>query len=171
MKKIILFSISAALFTSCASIFIPKKEKLTINTGQSKAIVYVEKEEFGEGTSVIGKVKKEGSKQVIIKTPGYKNQYNVLLQTHRPIAFYPLAVLDATCYYGLMLDFINPKLWSYDKVNDFNVSEKLVIRGTTDKYIDISNIRVSIKNAEKDIANIIVKYSKENFCGFNLYKV
>ena len=78
MKKIILFSASIALLSSCATVFIPKKEKLTINTGQSKSTIYIEKEEFGEGSSVVGKVKKEGSKQVVIKTPGYKNQYKVL---------------------------------------------------------------------------------------------
>ena len=162
MKKLILLSTSIVLLSSCASIFIPKKEKLTINTGQSKATVYVEKEEFGEGSSVTGKVKKEGTKQVIIRTPGYKDQYNVLFPTHRPVAFWPLLIANTACYYGWMLDAINPKLISYDKINEFKVNDnKLVTRTPTDKYIEISNISMIIKNQDKDIYNMPVKYSKD----------
>lgn len=162
MKKLILLSTSIVLFSSCASIFIPKKEKLTINTGQSKATVYVEKEEFGEGSSVTGKVKKEGTKQVVIRTPGFKDQYNVLFPTHRPIAFWPLLIANTGCYYGWMLDAINPKLWSYDKINEFKVNDnKLVTKTTADKYIEISNIAMIIKN-KNDFYSMPVKYSKDN---------
>jgi hypothetical protein len=162
MKKLILVSTSIVLFSSCATIFIPKKEKLTINTGQSKSTVYIEKEEFGEGSSITGKVKKEGTKQVIIRTPGYKDQYNVLFPTHRPIAFWPLLIANTACYYGWMLDAINPKLISYDKINEFKINDnKLVTRTPTDKYIEISNISMIIKNQDKDIYNMPVKYSKE----------
>lgn len=162
---IVLLASSAIFLSGCATIFIPKRQKVTINTGQSKSIIYVDKEEFGEGSCVNGKVKKDGSKQVVIKTPGYKDTYAALLQTHRPIAFYPLAVLESPLYYCLVLDLMNPKLWSFNKINDFKVTDKLVTRAANDKYITISNIRLNIKNAEKDIASLYVKYSPTNLNG------
>lgn len=162
-KTLIIFATSSVLLSSCATIFMPKKQKVTINTGQSDATVYVDKEEFGKGSIVTDKVKKDGAKQVIIKTPGYKDNYHALVQTHRSIGYWVAQPFNLGwfIYYGFFVDAMMPKNMSFDKVNDMTVSDKLITKKATDKYIDISNIKLDIKNKDKDIKLFYLKHSPD----------
>ena len=163
MKKTVIVLLSTIIFSSCATIFIPKKQKVTVNTGQEKAIIYIDKEESGQGGTITARMKKENGKQIIIKTPGYKDQYNVLIPTHRVIAWWPLLILSIPTCLGFLADGNdNPKFFAYDKVNTFTVKEKIINKKLEDKYIDISNIRLSIKDKELDIVHLYVKNSTDD---------
>jgi hypothetical protein len=159
--KILIIIISSTLFSSCAYIFIPKYQKVTINTGLNDAVVYIDKVGFGKGETIKGKVKKNTVKQVVIKASGYKNTYRVLLQTHRPAVYWPLSIISLPFQgFAAVLDFTHPKCMSFDKINNFIMTDKLVIRGEQDKYIDLSNIRLSIKDEDMNYLNI--KYKKKD---------
>ncbi len=161
----IVFAFSLIL-ASCASIFIPKKQKVTFNTGSSESEVYLDKESIGTGKTFTTKInKKEGqSRQIIIRTKGYKDQYAVIIKTHRPGAYWPLAVLDACTIYPFEVDMLNYyKLTSYDREISFDKSSednKLINRSPKDKYIDVSNISMNIKDKNKDLRFIDVVYDK-----------
>lgn len=171
MKKIaflLQITIISLLFSSCASIWIPKKQKVTFTTGNENAEVYMDKQSIGKGETFTTKInKKEAqSRQIVVRTQGYKDQYAVILKTHRPAAFYPLAILSWCFYYPGYIDALNrAKLTSFDK--EINLKQnledcKLINRTNNDKYINISNISLNIKDKNKDLKFIDVTYDKDN---------
>jgi S1-C subfamily serine protease len=165
MKILTLSIVIILLLSNCSSIFLPKSQKITINTGQNKAITYIDNIEIGKGEIIKIKVKKNGTKQVIIKTQGYKDTYRVLFQTHRPAAYWPLTASSAIIpVYGLasIADNYNEKCMSFDKVNNFIIIDKSVNRGEQDKYIDLEKICLSIKDKDEDIHFFKIKYSKDS---------
>lgn len=150
------------IFNSCACIVMPKKQKVTINTSSANSTIYVNNEEFGNGQSVKAKTKKEGIKQIIIKTPEYKDTYATLVPTHRPAGFWFCLIPDVYfAFVGLVFDIGNPKNMSYDKINNAYALDKLVFKKNTDKYIEISNLRLEIKNKQKDIRVYTLNYKKD----------
>jgi S1-C subfamily serine protease len=166
MKTIYFFSIGCILFlSSCASIFIPAKQKVTFNTGNKDSEVYLDKEMIGEGrTFTVPIDKREGqARQLTIKRKGYKDQYSVIIKTRRPGAFLPLLILDIPTYYGLILDPMNPKCTAFDKIiNLENEDNKLVTRGATDKYLHISNIKLNINKSKKDLPFYYIAYDSKS---------
>ncbi len=148
--------------SSCVSVFFPQKQKVTFNTGNKEATLYIDKTEAGKGTLVTEKIEKNGAHQVIVKAPGYKDNYAAIVQTHRAWGFWVCMVLDLPFFYGLCLDPLTPKGMSYDDMITVKSEDKLVNRNPTDKYIDISNIRLDIKNTDKDITFYYITYSKDN---------
>jgi S1-C subfamily serine protease len=165
MKKLIALSVVALLFTGCAAIFIPKKQKVTFTTNNSESKVYVDNEEIGKGKLIKEKVVKDGqSRQIIIKTPGYKDTYGALVPSRRQVAYWCVQPLNVVwlLYYGFVLDAMTPKNMGYQQIIDVPVNDKLVYRGTTDKYVDVSNIKLSIANKDKDIKSYYVKFSPDH---------
>jgi len=167
MKKIILLSIVATLmFSSCATVFMGKKQKVTFNSGSSDAEVYLDKEMIGEGSSFIYKInKQEGqSRQLTIKRKGYKDQYAAIIKTRRPIAYWPVKILFIWNFYAWSIDAMGySRNTAFEReINLEGEDNKLVTRGKTDKYLDISNIGVKIKNTNKDVAFYYVKYDPLN---------
>jgi uncharacterized protein YceK len=167
MKKLVIAGTAILFLSGCVSIFMPKKQKITIVTNTPESTVYVDKEEFGTGSSITARTRKDGSKQLVVKTPGYKDQYSAIVQTHRSVGYWVCLVLDLPfVFIGIpYLDAAVPKGFSYDKVNELKLSNsKTINKGPNDKYIDVSAINVDIKNKNKDINGFYVKHSA------NLYK-
>ena len=120
--KIIAFSVLWTITSSAHPLLIPVRGDVTIHTGVSEAMVYIGGEEFGKGADVTDKLKRNGTMQIVIKAPGYKDGFGVLRESD---------------------DEVTIKM------------EKLVYRGESDKYIDISNIRLDVKD-NKNIKTINV---------------
>jgi len=162
MKKVLLLLLVTITFSSCVSMFMPKKQKITFTTNRSESTTYVDKEEIGKGKLIKEKIKKDGVKQVIVRTPGYKDSYGVLTPSRRPIAYWPLMLLNVfNAFYGVVIDAIPPKNIAYQRALNVDVNDKLVYRGTADKYVDISAINLNIKNKEKDIRSYSVNFSDD----------
>ncbi len=163
MKKSILIILLPLIISSCASVFIPKRQKITITTNNPESKIFLDKEEIGIGTATKIKIKKEGAHQIVLQTPGYKDTYACLIPTHRPIAYWPLQVLNCgTVIYAataLMLDSYNPKNMSYEKITNFDINDKIVERKAVDKFIEISNIKLDIKDKKKDIVLVNVDWN------------
>ncbi|MEO6903807.1 MAG: serine protease [Bacteroidia bacterium] len=162
MKKLLLFIPTAVLLSSCASMFMPKKQKVTFTTNNKQAKIYLDKEEIGKGTSTTTKVTKGEGHQIVVQTPGYKDQYAAIVQTHRPIAYWCLQPLNFLNFgYGFLLDPLSYKNASFEKVTDIPIEDKIVIRKPADKYIHISNISIDIKNKDKDISTAYVNWQPD----------
>jgi len=59
------------------------------------------------------------------------------------------------------MDAMMPKNVGYQRVLDLKGDDKLVYRGTADKYVDISAIKLNIKNKEKDIQTYYVSFNED----------
>src|SRR6218665_683170 len=163
MKKLVIAGAATFVLSGCVSIFLPKKQKITIITNNPETTVYIDKEEFGKGSSITGKTKKDGAKQLVIKTQGYKDQYAAIVQTHRPVGYWLLQIPNLPfIMIGIpYLDAANPKGLSYDKVSQLKLDNgKIINRGANDKYIDISSIKLDIKNKNKDINDFYLNTSR-----------
>lgn len=154
------------LFTSgCALILIPKKQKITIQTDNEKSVVYVKNEEVARGKSTTLKIEKKGTQQVVVQTPGYKDEYMVLIPTNNTPAFFPLRICSFLCfvYPGIFETAALglPKFIDYNSNSNFNAKTKLVLRNENDKYIELDAIKLNIKDSEKDILLHTVTFKED----------
>ncbi len=160
ITKVCLTIVVTASLSSCVTVFFPKNQKVIFNTGNKDATVYIDKEKAGKGTLVTEKVQKNGAHQIVIKAPGYKDTYAAMIQTHRAWGYWICILFDIPLFYGLALDPIIPKGLSYNSQYTVKSEDKLVNRATGDKYIDISNVGVDIKNPDKDAVRYIIFHKK-----------
>jgi serine protease Do len=168
MKRIasLFFSIIVLLMmTGCAAIWLPKKQTVTIKANDSKSSVYLNNKEIGTGTSFTTKIKRDGIQQVVTQTPGYKDEYNVMIPKRNTIMYVPLRLLSFACfflpgYYETILVAYMPKKYAYNKVMDFSSSTKLATRGDK-KYVSLEAIKLDIKNVKKDIDVISLRHKQD----------
>ncbi len=143
----------------------PKKQKVTFTTSNKDAKIFLDKEEIGRGKSITTKIKKEGTHQIVVQTPGYKDTYVCLMPTHRPPAYWPLQVLNCAflygAYYAFFWDSHAPKNMSYEKVTHIPIDDKIINRGKADKFIEISNIKLDIKDKNKDITVVYADWKPD----------
>jgi S1-C subfamily serine protease len=162
MKKLLLFISFAVLLSSCASIFMPKKQKVTFTTNNKQAKIFLDKEEVIAGTTCNIKILKGYAHQIVTQAPGYKDNFSVIVPTHRPIAYWCLLPLNVFNFgYGFLLDPLNLKNFAFEKLINIPIDDKIVLRKPTDKYIHISNISMDIKNIEKDITTSYLSWQPD----------
>lgn len=150
--KQLLFCFAIVHLTGCTLIFLPKNQKVAIRTQHSSSKVYVNNEEVGEGQTVVAKVKKDGAKQVVVQTPGYKDGYNVLMLGKRNPAFWPLCLLDIPFIYPILVDTQPyPKFFSFPKINDLPASYKYSTKAANEKFLHLEAIKLDIANKDKDL--------------------
>lgn len=163
------FLVLLVLFTSsCASIFIPKNQKITFYTQNKNAEIYLDNDSIGSGEKFTVKVNKKdkASKQIVIREKDHKDQYTTIIKTKTPAAYYPLLTIGLLCYvlpgYWDWLSHNGySKLTAYDrevKIESTSEVNKLVFKKENHKYIYVSNIKFDIK--EKELKDIYVDYDK-----------
>lgn len=151
--------------SGCASIFIPKKQRVTIHTGDPEAKVFMDGgTELGSGAVVKERIEKDGIRQVTVVTPGSKPDYYVIMPSHRPVFFWlaqPFNVL--TCFYGYAFDFYYDKNISYRRVHHFDRNNtQLTYRNPeTEKYIEYQAVWLNPENPDRDFISAEVKISKK----------
>ncbi len=163
---IICVVVTTILISGCASLFIPKKQTVTIKTNHAENEVYHDNGLVGKGKSFTTKLDKSvPSQQIVIVRKGYKNVYEVAKKTKRPAAFYPLLILDIPfAYYGgFQYDFMADNCKSYDKEMMFNNSEEnlLPIKTEKDKYLNIASIRLDVKDKNNDLIDLYVSNTED----------
>ncbi|MFM6933861.1 MAG: S1C family serine protease [Flavobacteriales bacterium] len=147
-------SIALILVTSsCTAIFIPKKQNVQFTTENDSSVVVIDGEEVGKGKSFETKVQKLGLQQVVIKTPGYKDEHIMLRPYRRSPAFYPLAILDIPIMvlgYGYPLIHLESSL---DYPKEINLANQISYakRDSSERFIKVNAIKVDIKDQTKDI--------------------
>ena len=153
--------ISAILILSgCAAMFLPENQKVIVKSNNANNEIYLDNELIGKGKSFSTKINKQDAQgQIVISRKGYKNINDVILKSRRQIAFYPLLILDLPFgYLGFGVDLISPNCQAYPKEITINASEEylLPVRKESDKYLNISNIKLDINDKEKDLVDIQV---------------
>jgi S1-C subfamily serine protease len=155
MTHFIRFSSLALLLflSSCTAIFIPKKQNVQFNTDNDSTTVVVDGEEIGKGKSFEYKIQKRGLQQVVVTTPGYKDEHVMLRPFRRSPAFYPLAILDLPLMvmgYGQILIHLETSL---DYPKEISLSNQIFYdkRDSLQRYIKVNAIKVDIKDQTKDI--------------------
>jgi S1-C subfamily serine protease len=155
MTQLIRFSSIALILmtTSCTAIFIPKKQNVQFNTDNDSTVVAIEGEDIGKGKSFEYKIQKRGLQQVVVTTPGYKDEHVMLRPFRRSPAFYPLAILDLPLMvmgYGQILIHLETSL---DYPKEINMSNQIFYdkRDSLQRYIKVNAIKVDIKDQTKDI--------------------
>ncbi len=155
MRKVYLnlFAVVSVLFvTSCATILAPKNQTIPINTGNTKATVYVDDDNRGTGDVVETKIVKDGgAKQIKIEAPGFKPAYYAAL----PHIMNPLVCVSCLfLYYPMGVDAVNSKSYSYSKPIECPLLNKRIIRKPTQKYISVDEVSFDIKNKDFKYVNI-----------------
>lgn len=137
--------LTAFLLNSCTGFFLPNKQKINITTSNEEAVVFENEYEIGRGKNINIKVKKNGTKQIVVQTPGYKDEYVVILPYSRPAAFYPLYLLDVPFLIGIANISLS-KAFNYKREWILENSFKLDKKNGSEKFIMIDNIKINLKN-------------------------
>lgn len=150
------------MLASCASIFLPRNQKVNFTTSHKESKTYADKLLIGEGDNFRSKIRKNGARQLVLKVPGYKDHNMVLMPYNRSVGFYLLQIPNPLWFVfaGYMVDFEEAKCFQYKKENYLPMPEenKFINRGGDDKFISISNIRVDIKDKNKDYRPILTPH-------------
>ena len=161
---LLIFTVASMLLTNCNSVFLPKHQKVTFYTDSDENEIYLENELVCKGKSSTVNIDKKNAKgQIVLLRKGYKPDYEVIVRTKRPIAFYSLLILGLpTTSLGLLLDLRNSKCKSFDSEITINSKQNeylLPERKNDEKFIDIADIRLDIQDKTKDIVVISAKHS------------
>ncbi|MEN9743171.1 MAG: hypothetical protein RLZZ65_976 [Bacteroidota bacterium] len=149
------FACVSALFalSSCTAIFIPKDQDVTFYTNSDSTKISNKTVEFGTGKTIEANVTRSGFQEIVVQTPGYKDEHVLLIPERRDPIFYFLGVLDLPLIvsgYGSMLLNANNTLL-YPK--EISVSNQIFFdkRDASQRYVNIEAVTVDIKNYEEDI--------------------
>lgn len=139
--------------TSCTLILMPSKQNVNVKTDSNDSKVFIDnKEQIGEGKSFSTKITKTGSKQLTLKTPGFKDQHFVIKPEKRSPLFYPLMTLDFPFLFFGYGYFVTdkPKNFEYAKTIEIKNEIRYENRKEKEKFISISAIKLNISDIEKD---------------------
>lgn len=163
MKQIVqgVLILSMAALTGCVAIFMPSKQPITISTGNRESVVYVNNEEVGQGKTIQTKIKKAGVQQVVVQTPDFKDAFYVLNPQSRPIAFWPMILLDIPFFYPLVIDPSLDKGYNYAKYSVFKCQDQYVPRTEQQRYIRLDAVKFDIKNLDKDYQTYFIAWSDD----------
>ncbi|MBA3901014.1 MAG: trypsin-like peptidase domain-containing protein [Bacteroidetes bacterium] len=169
MKKILLLSSLSLLLSGCAAIFLPRNQKVNFTTSHKESKIYADKLLIGEGEDFRSKMRKNGAKQLVLKVPGYKDHNMVLMPYNRSVGYYLLQIPNPLWFVfaGFMVDSEEDKNFQFKKENYLPMPEeyKFNIRGNDDKFISISNVRIDIKDKNKDYRPVLTPHFFEGQIG------
>lgn len=161
-KRISALLILLLALSSCATLFIPKSQKITFITKSDSSVVYLNGQEFGRGEKIIKPIKrKTGNALIVVKTPGHKDIHTVLIQGRRPHAFAPLCILSLATIFGLPFDIHNENLRVYNKIQNVNFQEEFISREPFQKYITIDDITLKVNDINKDLRWYYINHGQD----------
>ena len=151
--------------TGCSAILIPQKQTVTITTENKNSKVFLSNEEVGQGKFIKVKTKKDGVKQAVVQTPGFKDSYYVLLPQETNPARVPLVILSFCFFvYPGLLDAmaVAPKFYNYASINKMPSTNEYIQKTADQKYIRMQAIKLKVENKAKDIRDFYVSYNSVN---------
>ena len=131
---------------------------MVIITGNPQSTVYINNEEVGTGDTIKTITKKGLIKQLIVKTPKYKDEYYCLIPLIRNAAFWALQPLNiCNLFIGISIDGMLAK--KYNTANKIPPLTNYKYRTTDSKYIYLSDVKFDIKDKKKNYKTFTIKYS------------
>ncbi len=162
-NNILALLIITILFSSCASTFNGKFQKVTVHSKTSKSKVYINGEKEASGRHAKAKMKRDAKvKQIRIETEGYKDQYIVHYQDRKSPWYIMSWIPFGVFIYTPFLD-IGPKSFNYKK--EVSVKEKLIPikeKSLDEKYIFLKNTAFDIKEDALKVRKIRHSQLKKN---------
>lgn len=152
----------ALMGNSCALLFMPKNQKVAVSASEKTSKIYVDGELQGTKSANF-KTAKNGIKQVRIETPGYKDNYYVMVPNRRQAGFWACIVGDAMFtpvfygIYGLLFDPKIAKSYAYQKSSKYTVAGKYATKSDDEKFVRITNIGLDI-NLDTSIVFLNAKF-------------
>ncbi len=163
MIKSILPLLLLLFLSSCATIFNPKTQKVTIKTQSPNASVYVDEVFVGKGESVSTIFKKDAqAKNIKISEEGYKDKNVAIIATDRPAVYY-LNVLSIP-YFGLgfFMDYGRGG-FDYDKKPIEILQRTPVVRKQpTQKYIYLTKSSFDVPKEKLTFSSTDYKSYRQN---------
>ncbi|MCX6208551.1 MAG: trypsin-like peptidase domain-containing protein [Bacteroidetes bacterium] len=157
--NIALITSASLTLASCVTIFGSKHQDLAISTSNTKSTVTVNDEKVGTGSDVNTTITRDlNAKQIKVETPDCKTTYYALLPD-RVNHLYCVSCLFL--YYPGAVDYINPKAHLYPNVLEATAGRKKQVKGSTDKYIDIDDVKFDIKDKDFKVVPLAYKNYKE----------
>lgn len=157
MRKIPNFILLALVLfiSSCNLILTPNNQKVNVTCTNENSIVFKDKNEIGKGTNFSLKIKKKGAIQLVVQTPGYKDENVIMMPYKKHKLFYPYLILD--CPSIIFIGFADfNKTFDYKSVWQLENKYKLDKRLETEKYIDFLAIKLNINDKKKDIQDYTI---------------
>ncbi|MBP5984036.1 MAG: trypsin-like peptidase domain-containing protein [Fluviicola sp.] len=133
----------------------PLKQRVTIATTNENSKVYADNEEIGRGNQFSLKIEKTRYKQIVLQTPGYQDENIVMKPLKKSPLAYGLLLLDIPAIITIYA-FSEDKTFVYSKEMKFENTNKLEKRLENQKYINISNISLNIKDKDQDIQEYLI---------------
>ena len=157
MKKLARLAILVMIICSGCSVMYTSKnqKKVTITVPSDRTKIFVDGALEGIGTTTF-KTRKDGIKQIVLRTPGYKDNYYVMIPTRRPPAFWVGIANDIlffpiipTFIYDMIMDHKHIKTHGYELNNDYDLTGKIMRKKPGDKFIRLSRIKIDLKGDQK----------------------
>jgi len=148
----VLSTLAITMMTGCALIFIPKKQKVVIQTATPGASIIYRGDTLGKDRVVIRKVNKNKVfQQVTVAKEGYKSQ-RYCFEAAKLTPAYAISILDILLF-GPAWEYRMPKLHKYDKVQHVPALQAMQNRKPDEKYLYVDNTSVDVKSADIKFIN------------------
>lgn len=150
--KLVGFAVLFAL-SSCTAVLIPKKQNVTFYTNSDSTIISNKTVDFGKGKVIEANLERSGFQEVVVQTPGYKDEHVLLIPDRRDPLFYIFGILDlpliCSGYGSYLLNGNNTLLYP----NEIILANKVFFdkRTSEQRYVNIEAVTVDIKNYKEDI--------------------
>jgi S1-C subfamily serine protease len=148
--------------SSCTSFLLPDTQAVVFITDSDSSQVLAENKELGKGKNISTNIARAGLQEIVIHTPGFKDEHHLLIPERRDPWFYPVAILD------LPLVLVNweqivrhPNSLLY--ANEVHLVHQIFFekRKAEQRYVNIQDVKVDIKNFEEDIQFYVVPHEKD----------
>ncbi|MEY5048700.1 MAG: hypothetical protein RLZZ175_2059 [Bacteroidota bacterium] len=166
MKKSILnLSVILIVFTlqSCNYLFLPKKQEVKIKATNFESKIYVNNKEVASGENSKVQIPKIGNQQIVTKTIGYKDQYNVLLPIKLSSKSWKFFALDLIIWPTLIIDYASSDHRYRDYSTEINVpnTQKLLFKNDNIKFINSNGVVFDFKNTLTDVIEVTTYFKND----------
>ena len=148
--------------SSCTSFLLPDTQSVVFITDSDSSQVLADNKELGKGKNISTNIERAGLQEIVIQTPGFKDEHHLLIPERRDPWFYPVAILD------LPLVLVNweqivrhPNSLLY--ANEIHLVHQVFFekRKAEQRYVNIHDVKIDIKNFEEDIQFYVVPHEKD----------
>lgn len=155
--------IAAGLFlSSCTSFLLPDTQQVVFVTASDSSQVLALDKKLGTGKKINTYIERAGFQEIVVHTPGFKDEHHLLIPEKRDPWFYPIAILDLPLV-ALGWDQIIRHPQSMLYADEVYLGHQVFFekRQAEQRYVNIQDVKVDIKDFEQDIQFYVVPHQKE----------
>ncbi|MHB1278851.1 MAG: S1 family peptidase [Bacteroidia bacterium] len=153
------------IINGCATLFLPRKQNVTVSVVDvDSAEVFVDGVEFGSDTLHKERIKRIGTRQVVLRAPGYWNQSEALPAVYRPGGFWFCQLLNVPLLWGIVIDLDETKNFAYKKKNFYKMQRSQIPmrQGTQEKHLQPGRLSLVFDDTYMDFISVEVMYHPDS---------